>query len=36
MKMPIVLKGVQCVEDILRAIDMDVDGVVISNNRGFS
>jgi L-lactate dehydrogenase (cytochrome) len=33
-KMPIVLKGVQCVEDVLRAVEMGVDGVVLSNHGG--
>jgi len=33
-KMPIVLKGVQCVEDVLRAVETGVDGVVISNHGG--
>jgi L-lactate dehydrogenase (cytochrome) len=33
-KMPIVLKGVQCVEDVLRAIDAGVHGVVLSNHGG--
>ncbi|KAF7713947.1 FMN-dependent alpha-hydroxy acid dehydrogenase [Penicillium ucsense] len=33
-KMPIVLKGVQCVEDVLRAVETGVDGVVLSNHGG--
>jgi L-lactate dehydrogenase (cytochrome) len=33
-KMPIVLKGVQCVEDVLKAIDAGVSGVVLSNHGG--
>ncbi|KAJ5152658.1 Cytochrome b2 [Penicillium canariense] len=33
-KMPIVLKGVQCVEDVLRAVEAGVDGVVLSNHGG--
>ncbi|KAF2745471.1 hypothetical protein M011DRAFT_406276 [Sporormia fimetaria CBS 119925] len=33
-KMPIVLKGVQCVEDVLRAVDLGVHGVVLSNHGG--
>ena len=33
-KMPIILKGVQCVEDVLRAIDAGVHGVVLSNHGG--
>lgn len=33
-KMPIILKGVQCVEDVLRAVEMGVDGVVLSNHGG--
>lgn len=33
-KMPIVLKGVQCVEDVLRAIEAGVQGVVLSNHGG--
>ncbi|KAJ5902606.1 Cytochrome b2 [Penicillium taxi] len=33
-KMPIVLKGVQCVEDVLRAVEVGVDGVVLSNHGG--
>ncbi|KAL1845071.1 hypothetical protein VTK73DRAFT_1187 [Phialemonium thermophilum] len=32
--MPIVLKGVQRVEDVLRAIDAGVQGVVLSNHGG--
>lgn len=33
-KMPIMLKGVQCVEDVLRAVEAGVDGVVLSNHGG--
>jgi L-lactate dehydrogenase (cytochrome) len=33
-KMPIVLKGVQCVEDVLRAVQYEVQGVVLSNHGG--
>lgn len=33
-KMPVVLKGVQCVEDVLRAVEMGVHGVVLSNHGG--
>ncbi|KFY04063.1 hypothetical protein O988_01028 [Pseudogymnoascus sp. VKM F-3808] len=33
-KMPILLKGVQCVEDVLTAIEYGVQGVVISNHGG--
>lgn len=33
-KMPIILKGVQRVEDVLRAIDLGVHGVVLSNHGG--
>ncbi|KAJ0115275.1 cytochrome b2 [Diaporthe amygdali] len=33
-KMPIILKGVQRVEDVLRAIDAGVQGVVLSNHGG--
>ncbi|KAM7216015.1 cytochrome b2, mitochondrial [Rhypophila decipiens] len=33
-KMPIVLKGVQRVEDVLKAIEYDVQGVVLSNHGG--
>ncbi|KAL3462445.1 FMN-dependent dehydrogenase-domain-containing protein [Aspergillus heterothallicus] len=33
-KMPIVLKGVQCVEDVLRAAEVGVQGVVLSNHGG--
>lgn len=33
-KMPIILKGVQCVEDVLRAVEAGVDGVVLSNHGG--
>lgn len=33
-KMPIVLKGVQCIEDVLRAIEAGIQGVVLSNHGG--
>jgi L-lactate dehydrogenase (cytochrome) len=33
-KMPIVLKGVQRVEDVLRAVEAGVHGVVLSNHGG--
>lgn len=33
-KMPIILKGVQRVEDVLRAIEVQADGVVLSNHGG--
>lgn len=33
-KMPIVLKGVQCVEDVLHAVEVGADGVVLSNHGG--
>jgi L-lactate dehydrogenase (cytochrome) len=33
-KMPIVLKGVQRVEDVLRAVECGVQGVVLSNHGG--
>jgi L-lactate dehydrogenase (cytochrome) len=33
-KMPIVLKGVQCVEDVLKAVELGVHGVVLSNHGG--
>ncbi|KAL6718335.1 Cytochrome b2, mitochondrial precursor [Lecanora helva] len=33
-KMPIILKGVQRVEDVLRAIEVGVQGVVLSNHGG--
>lgn len=32
--MPIILKGVQCVEDVLRAVEAGVEGVVLSNHGG--
>lgn len=32
--MPIILKGVQRAEDVLRAIDAGVQGVVLSNHGG--
>jgi L-lactate dehydrogenase (cytochrome) len=31
---PIILKGVQCVEDVLRAVEAGCDGVVLSNHGG--
>lgn len=33
-KLPIILKGVQTVEDSLRAIEFGVDGIVLSNHGG--
>ncbi|ODV69899.1 hypothetical protein HYPBUDRAFT_151457 [Hyphopichia burtonii NRRL Y-1933] len=33
-KMPIILKGVQTVEDSLKALDHKVDGIVLSNHGG--
>ncbi|KAF8922501.1 FMN-dependent dehydrogenase-domain-containing protein [Mucidula mucida] len=33
-KLPIVLKGVQCVEDALLAADAGVDGILLSNHGG--
>lgn len=33
-KMPIILKGVQCVEDALKAVEYGVDGIVLSNHGG--
>jgi L-lactate dehydrogenase (cytochrome) len=33
-KLPIILKGVQCVEDVLRAAEAGVQGVVLSNHGG--
>lgn len=33
-KMPIILKGVQCVEDVILAIEHGVQGVVLSNHGG--
>jgi L-lactate dehydrogenase (cytochrome) len=33
-KMPILLKGVQRVEDVIKAIEVGVDGVVLSNHGG--
>jgi L-lactate dehydrogenase (cytochrome) len=32
--MPIVLKGIQTVEDVLRSVDLGVHGVVLSNHGG--
>ncbi|KAL0955977.1 hypothetical protein HGRIS_002156 [Hohenbuehelia grisea] len=31
---PFVLKGIQCVEDALRAIEVGADGIVVSNHAG--
>lgn len=33
-KMPIILKGVQSVDDVLRAVEVGADGVVLSNHGG--
>jgi L-lactate dehydrogenase (cytochrome) len=33
-KMPIILKGIQRIEDVLKAIDIGVQGVVLSNHGG--
>ncbi|CCE31473.1 probable L-lactate dehydrogenase (cytochrome) [Claviceps purpurea 20.1] len=33
-RMPIILKGVQCVEDVLRAVQVGARGVVLSNHGG--
>jgi L-lactate dehydrogenase (cytochrome) len=33
-RMPIVLKGIQRIEDVIRAIDLGVAGVVLSNHGG--
>ncbi|KAK3987844.1 FMN-dependent dehydrogenase-domain-containing protein [Cladorrhinum sp. PSN332] len=33
-KMPIVLKGVQRVEDVIKAVEVGVEGVVLSNHGG--
>ncbi|ODQ52508.1 hypothetical protein SAICODRAFT_93394 [Saitoella complicata NRRL Y-17804] len=33
-KMPILLKGVQCAEDAIMAVEAGVDGVVLSNHGG--
>jgi L-lactate dehydrogenase (cytochrome) len=33
-RMPIVLKGIQCVEDVLQAVEAGVQGVVLSNHGG--
>ncbi|KAI0017263.1 FMN-dependent dehydrogenase-domain-containing protein [Xylariomycetidae sp. FL0641] len=33
-KMPIILKGVQRVEDVVKAVEVGVDGVVLSNHGG--
>ena len=33
-KMPIILKGVQRVEDVMKAVSMGVQGVVLSNHGG--
>lgn len=32
--MPIILKGVQCAEDVLKAVEYGVQGVVLSNHGG--
>lgn len=33
-RLPVVIKGIQCVEDVLLAIDHKVDAVVLSNHGG--
>lgn len=33
-KMPIILKGVQCAEDALKAVEYKVDGILLSNHGG--
>ena len=33
-KLPIVLKGIQCVEDAVLAVEAGVDGILISNHGG--
>ena len=33
-KMPIILKGVQRIEDVIRAVEIGVQGVVLSNHGG--
>ena len=33
-KLPIVLKGIQCVEDAVLAAEAGVDGILISNHGG--
>ncbi|OLL26993.1 Cytochrome b2, mitochondrial [Neolecta irregularis DAH-3] len=33
-KMPIVLKGVQCAEDAIKAVEYGVQGIVVSNHGG--
>jgi L-lactate dehydrogenase (cytochrome) len=33
-KLPIVIKGIQCVEDAILAAEADVDGILISNHGG--
>ncbi|KAG6173676.1 hypothetical protein E4U51_004771 [Claviceps purpurea] len=33
-RMPIILKGVQCVQDVLRAVQVGARGVVLSNHGG--
>ncbi|RMZ32102.1 hypothetical protein D0859_03776 [Hortaea werneckii] len=35
-KLPIVIKGIQCVEDAVVAFEADVDGIVLSNHGGRS
>ncbi|MEL7162510.1 MAG: alpha-hydroxy-acid oxidizing protein, partial [Bacteroidota bacterium] len=33
-KLPIILKGIQCVEDAERALDYGADGILVSNHGG--
>ncbi|KAF8349943.1 FMN-dependent dehydrogenase-domain-containing protein [Amanita rubescens] len=35
-KLPIVIKGVQCVEDAVLAVEAGVDGILLSNHGGIS
>ncbi|KAF8528928.1 FMN-dependent dehydrogenase-domain-containing protein [Hysterangium stoloniferum] len=35
-KLPIVIKGIQCVEDAVLAVEAGVDGIMISNHGGIS
>lgn len=35
-KLPIVVKGIQCVEDAVLAYEHGVDGIVLSNHGGRS
>lgn len=35
-KLPIVIKGIQCVEDAVSAYEHGVDGIVLSNHGGRS